>query len=260
MWSAERLCINAEQWYALFLEARSEDGVKEAEFIKIQIRKHMKTAKRVLDVPCGTGRVSIPLAKMGFDVTGIDISKNYIAIANKKAKMNNVGKRVKFIQGNMRNVEEICSPLERFDACANVFTSIGYGTKEEDITFFKSLRKITKRGGLFFILATQNKNALTPQKPYEGLERVGNIVLIDAAHFDKKTSHRTSNWRFYKDNGKTLKLLYAQKFDVLLYSAQEVGTMLEKSGWKVISVFNADKKRLPLTKFDRRFNIVAKAV
>ena len=40
-----------------------------------------KKTKKLLDVGCGTGAFSIRLARMGFDVTGIDISPAMIALA-----------------------------------------------------------------------------------------------------------------------------------------------------------------------------------
>ena len=39
-----------------------------------QIAEH---GKRVLELGCGTGRLTIPLALQGFDVTGIDIEEKH---------------------------------------------------------------------------------------------------------------------------------------------------------------------------------------
>lgn len=50
------------------------------------IEKEILKPCRALDVGCGTGNYSIYLAKNGFEVTGIDISKKAIAIAKTKAK------------------------------------------------------------------------------------------------------------------------------------------------------------------------------
>lgn len=58
--------------------------------------------KRVLDVGCGDGTNAITLAKLGARVTGVDISPGAIAVAERRAELNGVAHRARFI----------CAPLE----------------------------------------------------------------------------------------------------------------------------------------------------
>jgi 2-polyprenyl-3-methyl-5-hydroxy-6-metoxy-1,4-benzoquinol methylase len=44
----------------------------------------------VLDLGCGTGRVSIPIAEMGTPVVGVDISPNFLAHAARKSELRGV--------------------------------------------------------------------------------------------------------------------------------------------------------------------------
>ena len=77
---------------------------------------------KILDLACGKGRHSIYLNKIGFNVTGVDLSKNSIAYA--KQFENDT---LKF------NVHDMCKPYhEQFDAVFNLFTSFGYFENEED--------------------------------------------------------------------------------------------------------------------------------
>ncbi|MFA5860021.1 MAG: methyltransferase domain-containing protein [Elusimicrobiota bacterium] len=39
---------------------------------------------RVMDLPCGTGRVSLMLAELGFDVTGVDVSEEMVKMSQHK--------------------------------------------------------------------------------------------------------------------------------------------------------------------------------
>ena len=74
---------------------------REPEFYKIQwqptidriiaIAKQDKR-KKVLEIGCGTGFLSLELARNGLDVTGVDISKSSIKIASKFLKRNKVKK------------------------------------------------------------------------------------------------------------------------------------------------------------------------
>lgn len=60
-----------------------------------------KQQNRILEVACGTGRITIPLAKAGFSVTGTDISESMIAKAKKNAKEANAS--VEFSTVDARN-------------------------------------------------------------------------------------------------------------------------------------------------------------
>lgn len=63
----------------------------EAEIIKfIEELKQKNITGTVLDIGCGGGRNSIPFAKAGFKVTGIDYSKSAVELAKKLAEENNI--------------------------------------------------------------------------------------------------------------------------------------------------------------------------
>ena len=77
---------------------------------------------KVLDLACGKGRHAIYLNQLGFDVLGVDLSENSIAIANKNA--NNT---LHFEVHDMRQPFE-----EKYDAIFNLFTSFGYFDCDSD--------------------------------------------------------------------------------------------------------------------------------
>ncbi len=51
----------------------------------------------ILELACGTGRISAPLGAQGFDVTGIDLSASMIAKAQKKSQ------KVQWLEGDVRD-------------------------------------------------------------------------------------------------------------------------------------------------------------
>jgi 2-polyprenyl-3-methyl-5-hydroxy-6-metoxy-1,4-benzoquinol methylase len=59
--------------------------------------------KTLLDVGCGDGQNSVLLARMGARVTGIDVSPGAIEVARRRAEVNGVSDRVRFL----------CSPVEK---------------------------------------------------------------------------------------------------------------------------------------------------
>jgi 2-polyprenyl-3-methyl-5-hydroxy-6-metoxy-1,4-benzoquinol methylase len=57
----------------------------------------------VLELACGTGRLSIPLARAGFSVTGIDHSEAMLDEAKKKSAEQGVA--VEWVSGDIRDFD-----------------------------------------------------------------------------------------------------------------------------------------------------------
>ncbi len=97
----------------------------------------------MLDVACGRGRHSIQLASKGFDVTGIDLSKNNILDAKESEN-----DRLHFFKHDMR----LPFWINYFDYAFNFFTSFGYfDTRREHDNVMRTIAQSLKPGGVFTI-------------------------------------------------------------------------------------------------------------
>jgi SAM-dependent methyltransferase len=83
------------------------------EFIQ---RTNIKPGMRVLDVACGTGNVSIPAAKSGAAVTGVDIAPNLLEQAQKRAAAE--GLSIRFDEGD---AEDLPYADREFDIVVTMF-------------------------------------------------------------------------------------------------------------------------------------------
>ena len=102
---------------------------------------------KIIDLACGKGRHSVFLNQLGYEVLGLDLSKESIS-HNKKFE--NSG--LKFAVHDMRNEIYPQISSEKADAVFNLFTSFGYFEKEEDDKkIFQSISNILDDGG-FFVL------------------------------------------------------------------------------------------------------------
>lgn len=99
----------------------------------------------ILDLYCGYGRHAIELAKLGFQVTGIDATADFLNIASQKAKEEKV--RLTFEQRDMRELEY----KEEFDAVINMFAAFGYFSDEENAQVLVRITNALRPGGLFLI-------------------------------------------------------------------------------------------------------------
>ena len=80
----------------------------------------LPSGARVLDVPCGQGRHAHLLAEAGFDVDGLDYSKDLVDLA----KARGTGRTLRYARGDMRKLPARWTG--RFDAVVNLFTSFGF--------------------------------------------------------------------------------------------------------------------------------------
>jgi SAM-dependent methyltransferase len=59
-----------------------------------------RTGGPLLELGCGTGRLLVPLASAGYEVTGVDLSPEMLRIARAKAEAAGVAQRVTLVQGD----------------------------------------------------------------------------------------------------------------------------------------------------------------
>ncbi len=71
---------------------------KELQYLK----NILKRKNKILDVGCGYGRFTIPLAKAGFEIEGVDITPSLIKKAKEDSKKERV--KIKFKIGDMRSL------------------------------------------------------------------------------------------------------------------------------------------------------------
>src|SRR6185436_14188637 len=81
---------------------------------------------RVLDCPCGQGRHAHLLAEAGYDVDGLDYSRELLG----HAKRRGTGPNLRYTRGDMRALPGKWKG--KFDAVVNLFTSFGFFTDPKD--------------------------------------------------------------------------------------------------------------------------------
>jgi len=146
----------------------------------------------VLDIGCGAGQNACHLAKKGFRVTGVDLSKNMLAIAKKTYPDSS------FIEMDMRNIK---FPTGRFDGILSSYSLIH--VMDADVTdVLKSCFQILKANGWIAIFAQQGEidhyvdepfapgkktffNFFTPKRITRYLKEAGfSSISIQSEHCD----------------------------------------------------------------------------
>jgi ubiquinone/menaquinone biosynthesis C-methylase UbiE len=114
----------------------------EAEFLLEHLR--LSDGSRVLDVPCGAGRLAIELAARGCRVTGVDISAEFLDAARETARESDLS--IEWRQSEMRDLRW----SSEFDAAYCAGSSFGFLGEEGDAQFLRAVSRALQPGGRFF--------------------------------------------------------------------------------------------------------------
>ncbi len=196
------------------------------------IVKHLpKNYKKILDAPCGYGRISNSLATLGYKVTGIDISNYFINIAKKEAAQKRLS--ASYITGDILKKKV----QGKFDGVLNIFTSLGYlESDEKNELLIKKLCQYVKFGGRL-IIETINPIALTAN-----YKRKEAVVLKDGTklYFDRYLDFRTATSitkiREVKRGNKPRNLVHI----IRLYYPHELINICRKFGCDLVEILDQD--------------------
>jgi 2-polyprenyl-3-methyl-5-hydroxy-6-metoxy-1,4-benzoquinol methylase len=113
--SPQELFIKNGNLFLKLLQNEAESTKLEVNGL-VRILEEFKVPKhsRILDVSCGIGRHSIPLAEKGYNVLGLDLSPLFIAKAKASAKARKVTSRVQ--QNSSRIPENVNSRNTSIDS------------------------------------------------------------------------------------------------------------------------------------------------
>jgi len=163
-----------EEWFKNWFDTayyhelyKNRDNNEASLFIDKLVNKLNPTSNsNMLDIGCGKGRHAIQLANLGFDVTGIDLSKASIEEALKQEKDN-----LHFYQHDMREIFWI----NYFDYAFNLFTSFGYfNTKRENNNAVQSIAQSLKNGGKL-VVDYLNVHFTEQNMVHQGKELINNV-------------------------------------------------------------------------------------
>ena len=199
---------------------------------------------RVLDIPCGHGRIAQRLAAVGCEVVGVDNNPSFLEVAKR------AGGATDYILADMRQF----APNAEFDAVVNWFTSFGYFDDATDKAILAIWRRVLKPGGKL-IIDHQNRQRLIALIAAAGghavvLTQRGDDLLIDRTNFDVTTG-RTNTERISVRDGRVRRY----PFSVRTFAFTELRDWLLEAGFAEVVGYGAEGE--PFTLSSRRMVIVA---
>jgi SAM-dependent methyltransferase len=182
----------------------------------------------VLDLCCGQGRHSIPLAALGYRVTGLDLSGPLLAQARERARQNAVA--VRWVQSDMRRIPA----RDEFDAAINIFNTFGYLESEaEDLAVLEEVRRALKPGGLFLLETVGRDTVVRHFNPAAVDRHADGLLVAQEQAFDQRTSRLEVRVALIELDGTRRE--YEQS--IRIYTPTELVRLFEAAGLTVEGVF-----------------------
>lgn len=203
-----------ESWKMLRTEQNTR---QEADFIE-SILPH--PSARILDVPCGAGRLAVELARRGHHVTGVDLCEEFLDEARATAAERQL--EIILERREMRDLPW----SERFDAAICCGTSFGFLGEPGDFEFAVAVHRALRPGGVFLIDTTKLLEiTFMPFKP-RGWARLSDIVLTYEHQYDLETGVERTDYEFFR-NGEGEQKSCQQR----IYTYHELSTLIRNAGF-----------------------------
>ncbi len=186
------------------------------EYITENIKKYFKIANNkgnfleglnMLDIGCGGGLISEPMARLGAKVTGIDASEKNINVAKLHSKKN--GLQINYINSSPENLNNI----EKFDIILNLEV---VEHVDNVSLYIKSCSNLLKKNGLMFT-ATLNRSFTSYVKAIIGAEYILRWLPIG-----------THDWNKFLKPEELENLLSYEKFSTIDISGLKYNPFIKK--------------------------------
>ena len=225
---------NSENWFSTWFDTpyyhilykNRNDEEAQAFMDNITHYLNMPENGTILDLACGKGRHSIYLNKLGYQVTGVDLSENSIAIAKEFSN-----ETLQFETHDMRE------PMnETFDAVFNLFTSFGYfDTHEDNIKTLKAIKESINEYG-FGVIDFFNADYIIENLVAEETKEIDGITFNIKRSVENKKIIKEIR---FEDKGESF--FYTEK--VSAFTLEDFEAMMEEAGIYLLEIFGDYKLR-----------------
>jgi SAM-dependent methyltransferase len=183
---------------------------------------------RVLDVPCGEGRIAGRLAALGCEVVGVDVTELFLELGRERYP------GVRFVHGDMRELDYEAE----FDAVVNWFTSWGYFDSRTNDAVLTAFARALRPGGRL-VLELHNPRRLAQLLELTGgaaatVTERGDDLMVDRITYDEAEG-RSHTDRFIVRGGRVRRL----EFGLEQVHAEELERRLKQAGFSSVRLLGA---------------------
>ncbi len=203
----------------LWLQVMTEEQTRsEADFIQKVLQ--LPPRAQVLDVPCGGGRHSLELAARGYQVTGVDLSADFLKAARAQA-----AERQLAVAWEQREMCDLPWHGE-FDGAFCFGNSFGYLDDAGNAGFLKAVARALKPKARFVMDTGTVAESLFPTFLERRWFPVGDILFLSNGRYDHVRSRLDTEYTFIRDGKPD-----TRSASTRVYSYRELCRLLEDAGF-----------------------------
>ena len=204
---------------------------KRCDYIFLFFEKNGIKSGTVLDLACGTGSMSIPFMKKGYNIIGLDYSEEMLEIASNR--LFEAGNNFSLLNAKMQEFEL----SEKVGACICCLDSINHLNNIDDVqATFKNVYDSLNNNGLFvFDVNTVYKhNEVLADNTFVFDEDDYYLVWDNEAVDDRTVRILLDMFLFNGENYDR----FSEEFEETAYSVEELSTLLKNSGFVDIKIYD----------------------
>lgn len=214
--------------------------------LKFYLAEARKARGPVLELACGTGRLTIPLAGKGVAITGLDLAAPMLETARAKAAA--AGVKIPFLRGDARKFRL----GKKFKLIFMAFNSLQHLGKAEDLRgLFASAAAHLAPGGRFIfdvfnpdpLCLVRDPEELLPVAYYDSPEGGGKTLVNESYSYDRAAQVSRLAWHYRSEKtGRTLK----KTLNLRCFFPQELLALVQANGFRVLARYG-DFRKKPFT-------------
>jgi ubiquinone/menaquinone biosynthesis C-methylase UbiE len=183
--------------YLYFYAESTDAGHSDDDAAEILGRLDLPRGARLLDAPCGTGRIARRLAAAGLEVTGVDRSASYLGLAESEAPAPAPAGHLSYLRGDLRQLP-VAGP---FDAVVCWFTSFGYHDDPDCRRILAEFHRVLRPEGTLLIETMHHDGVVRhfTAAPDATVLWRGEDAQVDLSRFDPLTGRIATDRTVYRD-------------------------------------------------------------
>jgi SAM-dependent methyltransferase len=212
---------------------------------------------RILELCCGTGRLTIPIAKDGYNITGVDYTRSMLEQAKSKASAQ--GLNIELIEADIRTLDL----PEKYDLIFIPFNSIHHLYRNDDLfDAFKAAKNHLKHDGVF-LFDCFNPNIQFIVEGEKELKEIARYLTNDGKsvtikqimQYESSTQINRIQWHHFIDGD----FDSIQNLDMRMFFPQELNTYLQSNGFSIIHKFGNFEEHTFTNESDKQIFVCKKA-